>query len=218
MTNKVFDTHRRAFIDVAGAYLVAILILGTAVVLWLVKDIPIGYFTRDPANTFDYEFYIGSISNIGIILWTATATICIFAAKILRSHQISGDQREIGNFLFASGLLTLALLFDDMFLLHENFFPQYLHIPDYLTFSAYAAITLSYLFFFRDVILKSHFLVLVMAGLLLGLSMIADKLMDDSADTSIKFLIEDGLKFFGITTWFVYYARLAIDQCCVKHE
>ena len=211
MASKFFETHRRALLELGVAYLVAGLILGTAIVLWLVKDIPIGNFTRDPANTFDYEFYIGSISYIGIILWTATATICIFAASIMRDDA-TPETREMRNFLLASGLLTLALMFDDLFLFHEQFFPDYLGIPDYLTFSVYALVTLSYLFIFRNVIFKTHYLLLITAGALLGLGMVVDKILDTSADTSIKFLTEDGIKFFGITTWFVYYARLALNQ------
>jgi hypothetical protein len=209
----ILKDHRNVFINVAAAYLVAGLILGTAVALWIFKDIPIGHFTRDPANTFGYEFYIGSISSIGFILWTATATACLFAAIVLRNNQPTQEELRMSTFLFASGVLTMALLFDDMFLFHELFFPNYLHISDYVTFSTYAAVTLAYLVIFRDVILNSRFLVLGLAGALLGLGMIVDKLMDNSADTSIKFLVEDGIKFFGITTWFVYYLRLTIDQC-----
>ena len=213
MINGTFLRHRRALIDVAAAYMVATFILGAVVVLWVFKGIPIGHFTRDPANSFNFQFYVGSVSTIGGILWTATATLCIFSANLLRSKEASPEQKEMSNFFLASGLLTLALLFDDVFLFHEKFFPNYLGIQDYFTFPAYAVIALSYLVIFRRVILKTHYLVLIAAGGLLGFGMIVDKLLDGSSDTSIKFLTEDGIKFFGIWTWFVYYARLAIDQC-----
>jgi hypothetical protein len=218
MAYRIFATHRRAILDTAAAYCVAALIISAVVAAWKIKGIPVGHFTRDPANTFDYDFYIGSVSYLGIILWTATAAICIFSGIILRSWRVSQARTEMSSFFLASGVLTLALLFDDAFLFHEIFFPTYLGISDYVTFSAYATITLAYLLYFRKTILNTHFLVLGVAGMLLGLGMVVDKLMDNSADTSIKFLVEDGIKFFGISTWFVYFIRLAIDQCRKRED
>ena len=159
MTNEIFQRHRRALIDVAAAYMVATLILSAVVVLWVFKDIPVGHFTRDPANSFNFQFYVGSVSTIGGILWTATATLCIFSANLLRTNEASSEQKEMSNFFLASGFLTLLLLFDDVFLFHEQFFPNHLGIPDYFTFPAYAVITLSYLVIFRRVVLKTHYLV-----------------------------------------------------------
>lgn len=209
----MFSAHRRAIIDIAVTYVVVAAIIGAVIAAWQIKDIPVGDFTRDPANTFDSAFYVGSVSYIGAILWTATATICLFASVILRSGDSDANSETI-KFLFASGLLTAALLFDDLFLFHEIFFPRYFGIPDFVTFSTYAVVTLIYLYVFRRTILQTHFGVLILAGVLLGLAMVVDKLYDDSVDTSVKFLIEDGLKFVGIATWFVYYVRLAFDRCC----
>jgi len=209
----MIDAHRRTFVDIVAAYLVAGAILGGVVAAWRFKGIPVGDFTRDPANTFDSAFYIGSITYIGAILWTVTATTCLFASLVLRSRGGSGDL-QTSRFLLVSGLFTAMLLFDDLFLFHEIVFPKYLGISDYVTFSVYAAIALSYVVVFRRLILSTPFLTLILAGALLGLGMIADKLYDDALDTSAKFLIEDGLKFMGITTWFVYYVRLAVSECC----
>src|SRR4051794_8451669 len=47
---------------------------------------PFSYFTRDPASITHSKFYIGLLSNLGIMLWTATATICLFVAFFVRSH------------------------------------------------------------------------------------------------------------------------------------
>ena len=61
---------------------------------------------------------------------------------------------------------------------------------------------------------------LIAAGFFLSLSMLADTLTNDATDTSIKFLIEDGLKLFGIMSWFIYYIHLCIDEANdrIKHK
>ena len=207
------EAFRRALRDVVPAYIVAGAILGTAVALSQVKGISIGDLTRDPSNIFGYPFYVGGISYLGAILWTATASLCLFAALLLSTREDHADKRDFSRFLCASGLLSLLLLFDDLFLFHEKFFPSYLRIPEIVTFSAYGTIAVAYLVAFRRTILKTPFVLLIVADGLLGLAMTADTLTNDAFDTSSKFLVEDGLKFFGITTWFVYYARVAIDQC-----
>ena len=50
------------------------------------------------------------------------------------------------------------------------------------------------------------------AAFFLGLSIVADTLTNNIEDTSIKFLIEDGLKLFGIMNWFMYYVHLCIGE------
>lgn len=189
------------------AYLAAIAILGGAVVLWQWKGIPIGDLTRDPANILNAAFYIGSISSIGILMWTATASLCLFTGFLgWREFPHSA----LSRFLIASGLLTAALLFDDLFLFHEKVFPHRLHIPEYVLYSTYAFTGLAFLFIFRRVIKSTRFLVLFAAGGFLGISMIVDTLTNNAQDTSIKFLVEDGLKFFGIVSWFAYYVQICL--------
>ena len=56
--------------------IVTLLIIGIGK---LVYNIPIGYFTRDANWTLHGPFYIGSISNLGAILWTAAATLCFLS-------------------------------------------------------------------------------------------------------------------------------------------
>jgi hypothetical protein len=60
------------------------------------------------------------ISNLGVIGWCAAAAMCLFCAGVLRKRD---DPSERRNFLAASGCLMGLLLFDDLFLLHEIFFP-----------------------------------------------------------------------------------------------
>ena len=93
-------------------------------------DIPVGNFTRDPIAILGGHPFIGVMSNIGILFWSATAAICIFASKIYL------DKTEFSTFLFFSGLLTLLLLFDDLFQLHERI-DNYLYVHEYTAYVIY---------------------------------------------------------------------------------
>ena len=189
--------------------LVVCFVLSAAVILWQWKGIPLGNLTRDPSNILNSPFYLGAISSFGIMLWTATATLCIFTGTIGR-HTASNS--DICNFLVASGLFTAALMLDDLFLFHEKFFPYYLHIPEYAVYSIYLLTGVAFFLFFRKFIFQTNFLMLFAAAFFLGLSIVADTLTNNIEDTSIKFLIEDGLKLFGIMNWFMYYVHLCIGE------
>lgn len=200
---------QRSFYAILPAYLFVSFVLGCAVIIWQWKGIPIGNLTRDPSNILSSPFYLGAISSLGIMLWTATASICIFTGFIC---QRSGKNLELSHFLLASGLLTTVLMFDDLFLFHEIVFPHRLHVPEYVVYGVYILAPLSLLACYWRLILRTEFPLFVAAGCFLGASMLADTLTNVSADTSIKFLIEDGLKLFGIMSWFIYYVRLCLAE------
>lgn len=65
-------------------------------------------------------------------------------------------------FLF-SGLLTSMLMLDDLFLLHERIFPEYLHWRQRYIYLSYVSSVLVYLAAFRHIIFKNNFLLLALA-------------------------------------------------------
>jgi hypothetical protein len=186
------------------ACLVGACVLGGATVLSAVKHVPLGNLTRDPANTLEYPWYFGAVSYFGVLMWCATASLCLFSSIVMSGSPTFEEPRK---FLLAAGLLSAALLFDDLFLFHEIVFPEKLHIPELLLYAVYGASVLLILVFFRTTIARTDYLILIAAGAFLGLSEIADTLTNFSEDTSAKFLIEDGLKFMGIVNWFTYFVR-----------
>lgn len=179
------------------------------VALGEIRGIPLGNLTRDPANILEFPFYYGAISYSGILMWCATATMCLFSWLALQGAQ---SERGLGRFFLASGVLTGFLLFDDLFLFHEKFFPVYLGVPEQLTFSFYICVVLTYLFSFHKTLLQLEFPLLLIAGAFLGASMGADRVTDLWTDTSAKFLLEDGLKFTGITFWFTFFLRTCLTN------
>ena len=121
-------------------YLILFVYLPTVLGLLLVglisvkSDIPIMDFTRDPLSVMDAPFYIGIVSNIGIVFWAAGATICFFASAIVSRLPHSSNST---NFLLFGGIITTVLLLDDLFLLHEQVFPQYFHTSEKSAFFLY---------------------------------------------------------------------------------
>ncbi|MBD2745023.1 hypothetical protein [Coleofasciculus sp. FACHB-1120] len=178
--------------------------------------IPARYLTRDPLAIVVQPFYLGIISNLGILFWCSAAAICFFTFAVLRKDS---EQRIPKLFLLFSGLVTSVLLFDDFFLLHEDAFPNYLFIPEKLVYLGYGIMLSLYLIGFRKVILKTEFIPLFLAIGWFALSVLVDsgKIPQPSSlgggkVGEVTSLLEDGAKLLGIVSWFVYYTMVCIKQ------
>lgn len=178
-------------------YLPALLALGVVVWAKLFQGISPSYFTVDPLALGRLPFYAGFLSNLGVLLWCASAAVYLFASFLVRGQERAADRR----FLRASGLLTAFLLCDDLFMLHEQALPTYLHIPEAAVYAAYGATVGWYLFKSRSPLLRTEFTLLGAAFLFLGGSVLID------ACSGGRYLSEDGLKFLGIVAWAVYACR-----------
>lgn len=186
-------------------YIILFSLLFLVFIIVLFSNIPVSFFTRDPSSIFHASPFVGVISSIGILSWSSTAAICFFASAIL----FKKGSVKIATFLLFSGLLTSFLLLDDLFQFHEYFFPRYLHIPEKFIYAGYFFIVLTYLIKFRSIIFQTEYIVLFLAFSFLGLSIISDLILPGS---NMGYLIEDGLKLFGIITWFIFFTRTSFTQ------
>lgn len=164
--------------------------------------VPLATLTRDPIATLDGVFYIGAISDLGVQAWGAAAVICFFAHRML-----AGDARHAATrgFLMAFGLLSVMLLVDDLFLVHEDIMYGYLHVPEVVTFGTYALLGLLATFVYRRVIARTDVALFVMAIAVFAFSVAADLF----PETPARHLIEDGSKLVGIFAWLAWLARAA---------
>lgn len=178
--------------------IVSSIAVGLVLVVHFWKDVPFGNLTRDPVAILDAPIYTGFLSQLGIFLWSASATVCMFGAAVLSREAVNLNSRR---FLAVSGVLTLVLGLDDALLLHEGFFP-YFGIPEQVAYAGYAGFTLYYLVRFRADILATEHVLLWMALSLFGLSVASDLV-------SGPFLFEDGVKLAGIVSWLAYFFRTA---------
>ena len=172
-------------------------------------DIPLALFTRDPAAVADIHPFTGIASNLGVLLWASTAAICLFSWVSLRRNSVD---KNSATFLFYAGLMTIILTFDDLFLLHENIFPDYLGISQKIVLIIYLGLLLVGLVKFRKDIMKTEYLILLIALAFFGLSIFTD-VFDHQIKALIgdwHYLFEDGFKLLGIVGWFGYFLRICL--------
>lgn len=179
-------------------------VLTIVIFVGIENGIELDHFTQDPSTIMNAPFYLGFFSYVGILFWAGSATLCFFTRYMLpRSESLA----EVKRFLLASGLLTLLMMTDDLFLLHEDVFPNYLHIQEGIVYIIYVNLFIYYIFYFREELLRSEFLVLGLAYAMIGTSQFVDELPMPIPEDSF---LEDAVKLFGIMTWFIYYTRYCV--------
>ena len=168
-----------------------------------------GFFTRDPTASMESNPLMGFVSQFGNLLWCSTATLCFFVSIVFKD--ILG--KDLFRYLLFSGLATFLLLLDDLLLIHDYFGPVTLRIRQDYFYALYLIGGLGFLYFFRKTILKTEFILFVLSLLYFALSVSMDFFDDRNAlGHGNSYLIEDGFKFFGIVTWFIYFLRLCMKS------
>ena len=176
----------------------------------LTTSVPFAVFCRDPIALAHGKPYFGFLSSIGILFWCGAVAICFFVWAITQTA-ISTIAEE--NFLLFSACLTLLLLLDDLFMLHEYIFPKILGVRQRYVLLTYIMLTLAYVVWFRKVILRQHTSILVAAFVFFIISLVADRFMPHS-DTW-QYFVEDGAKFMGIVCWFNYFFHVCKEEISV---
>lgn len=204
-------------LKIALILIISTLLTGLVILLNLWKEIPIDQLLRDPVAALGVPFYTGFFSQIGIFFWSGTAAVCIFCAKLISKKP---ETLKIRRFFIFSGLLTLLLGLDDIFLPHEEVFPYYLGVPEKGVFLVYGGLVGYFLIKFHLLILKTAYVLLVMALLFFGLSMVIDVALFQFSG-AVQLLIEDHAKIIGIASWFFYFFYTAIavvSNYCIQNN
>ena len=161
------------------------------------NDIKLSLVVRDLAQTCGYPIGVGMISNIGILLWGAAASICLFTTF---SGKINSD---ISKLLLLGGAFSGLLCVDDFFLLHDRYIG-----PDFLNLT-YLAISILILVRFKKILKKIGLFNLVISILFLGLSIFFDGVIQQIFNQSYELtqLIEEWFKFLGIVCWLNFWCK-----------
>ncbi len=187
----------------AGALLIAVAAVG------FLFDFDIGKLLHDPAAVAGMNPLTGMVSNLGVLLWAAAAFVCLFSAVLLRRR----GAHEAFAFTLCAGLLSSYLMFDDLFMFHENLVERYIGMDEDGLYACLGLATLAFLIRFRAVILRSDFGYLLLALGFLATSVIVDSVVDYALPVfADKFpiledLAEDGSKWLGIAFWACYFLR-----------
>jgi hypothetical protein len=193
------DVFRSASLPIWAALCV---VLGAAVIARAHFQIPFQHTMGDPATVAGWPFYLGFVSNVGAVLWAAAASIFLFSFCV---HRSSGGDAEWGRFLLCSGLFVGVLGLDDLFMLHDEVFPDYLSISQSLVVASYAGLAALYVARFASVIAQTAYPVFVVAMGMLAASAALDQIQDFFPTTLTgRGFSEDAAKLLGIGTWLSY--------------
>lgn len=161
--------------------------------------------TRDVTAIANIHPLSGLLSNLGILLWCATASVCFFAMFILHKSRLTG----YSSFLFSAAMLTTYLMLDDAFLIHEHFVHNLLNINQIIVPIALGLFMIVFVLVYRQIILKSNYLILVVSLVFLAASVFIDSIPHRwfEWDRWWKFFLEDGTKWIGICFWCSYFVQ-----------
>jgi hypothetical protein len=205
----------RLFPTLLVIYLPPLVLILTVGIISLRTGVPFSNFTRDTAGVAGVPAYVGIVSNLGILLWCAAAAVCLFTSRVLSGDRARREQRL---FFFYAGLITIILLIDDLFMIHEglggvfrrSFGARYYVAGEMIVFASYAIAASLWLLRFKAVVLlHTHPIFLAIAIALFGLSLLFDDFVHLGR---FAHLAEDSLKLLGIVGWLHYLVRAGFRQ------
>jgi hypothetical protein len=187
-------------------YFVPLLFLAAIYVISLQLNVDMGLFFRDPVSIAGLPSVAGIVSSIGVMFWTISATLCLFSWGVLRGRL---SQASFSTFLLCAGLMTTILLFDDLFLFHENLYPKYFGISEKYIYLGYASLIVCGMVKFRNNILDTDYVILLSCLTFFASSLLVDQFQQQIQDVigGTRILLEDGFKLLGIVGWFGYFLR-----------
>lgn len=203
---------RRLFIT----FIPAVSVLATIAAVRTIYHVRIPDMTRDVAVIAGIHPLSGILSNLGILLWCAAASVCLFSAMTLRN----AESKEIFWFLLSSALLSMYLLFDDFFMFHEALASQYLGLDEEVVFAVLGVAVSIYLIAFGRVILRTNYVIFLLALGLLASSVVMDTILARwmlRLGKNWVFFFEDGAKWLGIACWCSYYVHTSFKLVVGSH-
>jgi hypothetical protein len=150
------------------------------------------------------SFYLGAASHFGVL--TLVATAGVLGLMAFAPRQVAEERAFLG----LSGLASLAIALDDLFIFHEYVAPQVLGIQQLYVLLLYLIGGAIFLIAFRHRIWAGE------AGLFgLAMAAMAASVVVDMVEWrlpipyDIEILFEDGLKLTGYLTWATFFWRRA---------
>ena len=207
----LFSQGKRLFPFLLLLYLPTLLGLSIVTLTSIHQETPIFNYMRDPSSITNVSPFIGVISNIGILLWCASAATCLFSWTILRKR---AKLENMAHFFLYFGSMGLLLLLDDFFVLHEYIFPIFFGVSEKITYMGYGSLLLLGIILFRGTILQTEYLTLMLSICFFGLSFFVDifQYTIEIYFGQFRILFEDGFKLLGIVSWFGYFSRCCYNE------
>jgi hypothetical protein len=177
-------------------YGLTLLLMGATFFAARLMDRSMRDFSQDPTEILDGPAYIGFLAGVATVVWSVGVTSCLLA-------WLATGRSARSPFLW-SALFVTALLADDLFRLHESYYPQ-LGLSQLLVATVYGGAGTAYLWVFRNFVRGNDGWLFLLGLALLGTSVATDQFVDDG-----PWFTEDGTKLLGAVTWAVFYVRAAL--------
>lgn len=205
--NKEYPAFLKQLIELLPTFLLSgvLALAGSLFTIWLANytNHPVWKLAKDAADVIGYPAYFGMLSSWSSMLWMATAAICLFTAVI--TWKDPSDPRT-RRFLFFSGLLSLIIAIDDLYLLHDRILPGLFDVREAVFYLFYLFLMTGYLIVFFRQISRSDYILFWIAFFLLAFSRGFYKLLPFLREFNTT---NDMFKYFGIVFWLAFFVRTA---------
>lgn len=182
-----------------------ILLITWGISAW--RGLPIEYLLEDPSSLLGYDQFIGFLTPIGVVVLAVGIGAVLLLASVKHGDMTAEERLVFRALVFLAGV-SLFLILDDLFLLHERVFTGLFQIGERSIFMAYGIIFLVLAFIHRKGLLSGPIIFLIFSVLLFGASIASDVLTDkvslSAGLTSSLKMLEEGGKLGGYLFWTVF--------------
>lgn len=203
-TNRTGASRLRPLLPLATIWTLGLVLLTG---LALQRQVPYDELLLDPNNVAGIPWYIGLVSNLGILSWTTATVTAFFGAWIARY----GNRQAASRMLAEGALLSTILLFDDLLQLHVILKPMF-GIPKIAVYLVYLLVASHWIISQRGELRRTPFALLIAAAgafaLSIGLDQIAVLVPWLSANQ--RLLGEDAAKFLGVLAWAQFFSLTSV--------
>lgn len=180
---------------VIGLVVVAVAaLIGVFLLLGAYTGRPFSYFAKEPAEIFVAPKYVGAFAHTLVLMWAAAAS----AALLAGTHHLLSGNRRVAAFHLSAGGLSLILLADDFFMLHESLYLR-LGMSQEVVYAIYVVLAGAFVLgFWGDLLARRLVPLIGVAGVFFAVSVGLDIVVPVPETVHV---LEDGTKAFGVALW-----------------
>lgn len=186
---------------------VAIALLALVMALVELLGMPLYALMSDPAAVNGTSAAVGFLSNLGVVIFAGSAAVALFAAFV---HHRTRSHPEHAGLFAAVGILTLVIMLDDLYMVHDRILSGRFGIGTDATAPVYALAAALIGWRWRALLHGSGLPLAVSALLWLSISVGIDSHIIPAPSTSL--IYEDGAKFVGMVGWSAWIGYAAADS------
>lgn len=189
--------------------IVAWVVAGSLVLALLAQRVvPFDQLVLDPNQIAGVPWYVGLLSNLGMVGWSIAAAASGGGAWV----SALGDRHGAKRMLRGGAILSILLLLDDLFQIHI-LASDVVGVSKPTVMVIYGGLSAWWVVANAGEILRTRVAVFSAALVALSLSVVVDRVgaIDGRLSEGASLVLEDGFKFLGIVAWAQYYLLTAAD-------